>query len=101
MEKEVFLKMDGKKLLGAIVTVMAVVIMVVVSALIVGTLLADSTFSAISIINVTAVSEQFGLFVTGLIAFLAIIGTIVGVVWLVYYVKELFDKKRGLQSITA
>ena len=93
--------MEGKKILGAITLVMAVVIMVVVSALIIGTLLASSVFDSITIINVTTVSEQFGLFVTGLIAFLAIIGTIVGVVWLVYYVKALFDKDTGLQGITA
>jgi len=93
--------MEAKKLLGAITSVMAVVIMVVVSALIVGTLLANSVFSSITIINVTALQNSFGAFVTGLIAFLAIIGTIVGVVWLVSYVKELFDKKNGLQAITA
>jgi len=93
--------MQAKEILGAITTVMAVVIMVVVSALIIGTLLASPVFSSITIINVTALQDQFGLFVTGLIAFLAIIGTIVGVVWLVYYVKALFDKQTGLQSITA
>lgn len=93
--------MDAKKIIDSIATVMAVVIMVVISALIIGTLLSSSVFSTITIINVTYLSEQFGLFVTGLIAFLAIIGTIVGVVWLVYYVKALFDKKTGLQGITA
>lgn len=93
--------MQAKEIVQAIITVMAVVIMVVVSALIIGTLLASPVFSAITIINVTLLTEQFGLFVTGLIAFLAIIGTIVGVVWLVFYVKALFDKKTGLQSITA
>lgn len=93
--------MDGKKILGAIGLVMAVVIMVVISALIIGTILASSVFSSITIINVTAVGEAFGDFVTGLIAFLAIIGTIVGVVWLVFYVKALFDKKTGIQALTA
>lgn len=93
--------MEAKKLLGAITSVMAVVIMVVVSALIVGTLLANTVFSSLTIINTTELSDAFGAFVTGLIAFLAIIGTIVGVVWLVSYVKHLFDKKSGLQAITA
>ncbi len=51
--------------------------------------------------NVDDLKDDFGLFVTGLIAFLAIIGTIVGIVWLVFYIKQLFDKKSGLQSITA
>jgi len=93
--------MKGKEILEAITTVMAVVIMVVVSALIIGTILASTVFSSLTIINVTAVSESFGDFVTGLIAFLAIIGTIVGIVWLVFYVKALFDKKTGLQGISA
>ena len=52
-------------------------------------------------ISVSAIATQFGLFVTGLIAFLAIIGTIIGVVWLVFYVKMLFDKKTGIQNMTA
>jgi len=93
--------MDSKELMKSITTVMAVVIMVVVSALIVGTLLANTVFSSITIINVTELSNNFGFFVSGLIGFLAIIGTIVGVVWLIGYVKQLFDKKTGLQGISA
>lgn len=93
--------MDSKEIIKSITTVMVVVILVVISALIVGTLLANTVFSSIAIINVTELSADFGLFVTGLIAFLAIIGTIVGVVWLVGYVKQLFDKKTGLQAISA
>ncbi len=82
-------------------TVMTVVILVVIAALIVGTILSNTVFSTLTIINTTAISEEFGAFVTNLIAFLAVIGTIVGVVWLVYYVKKLFDKKDGLQNISA
>ena len=51
--------------------------------------------------NATKASEGFGAFVTNLIAFLAVIGTILGVVWLVMYVRKLFDKKEGLQNISA
>lgn len=91
----------GKDIIEAVTTVMVVVILVVIAALIVGTLLASTIFSSLSIINTTELSESFGTFVTGLVAFLAIIGTIVGVVWLVSYVKKLFDKKEGLQGITA
>ena len=52
-------------------------------------------------VNVTAIGNSFGEFVTNLVAFLAIIGTILGVVWLVFYVKELFNKKTGIQAMTA
>ena len=52
-------------------------------------------------VNITEVSNNFGSFVTNLIAFLAVMGTILGVVWLVLYVRRLFNKKEGLQGITA
>ena len=52
-------------------------------------------------VNITYVSQSFGNYVTNLIAFLAIIGTILGVIWLVLYVRHLFDKKEGLNGITA
>ena len=52
-------------------------------------------------LNVSAVASSFGSFVTNLIAFLAIIGTILGVVWLIFYVKSLFDKRTGIQAMTA
>jgi large-conductance mechanosensitive channel len=93
--------MKGQELLNSVVTVMAVVLMVVFAALIIGTILSQTVFSSLTIINTTAVAARFGTFVTNLIAFLAVIGTIVGVVWLVMYVKKLFDKKEGLQGISA
>jgi hypothetical protein len=93
--------MKGKDLMNSISTVMAVVILVVIAALIVGTILANTVFSSLTIVNTTLIADSFGSFVTNLIAFLAVIGTIVGVVWLVMYVKMLFDKKEGLQGISA
>ncbi len=93
--------MKGKDIANSVNTVMFVIISVVVAALITGTLLANSVFSSLTIINTTAMASSFGTFVTNLIAFLAVIGTIVGVVWLVSYVKKLFDKKEGLQNLTA
>ena len=93
--------MEAKAIINAIVTVLVVVILVAIVALIVGAILSNEVFSTITIINITQLSEDFGAFVTGLTAFLAIIGTIVGIVWLVYYVKKLFDKESGLQGISA
>lgn len=101
MEKEVFRTMDGKNIIKTVTTVMVVVIMVVLSALIVGTFLGQSVFSELTIINTTSLSEAFGLFVTGLIAFLAIMGTVAGIAWLVSVIKPLFDRKSGLQGIAA
>jgi len=93
--------MRGKDLMDSVSTVMAVVILVVIAALIVGTLLNNSVFTSLSIINTSEVSGTFGAFVTNLVAFLAIIGTIIGVVWLVMYVRKLFDREEGLQGISA
>ncbi len=93
--------MKGKDLMNAVSTVMAVVILVVIAALIVGTILDNSVFSDLTIINTSNIADSFGSFVTNLIAFLAVIGTIVGVVWLVMYVRKLFSKEEGLQNITA
>lgn len=52
-------------------------------------------------VNVSNISNSFGSFVTNLVAFLAVIGTILGVVWLVVYVRKLFNKEEGIQGITA
>ena len=52
-------------------------------------------------VNVTQISNNFGSFVTNMIAFLAVMGTIIGVIWLVLYVRKLFDKKQGIQDLTA
>lgn len=93
--------MKGKDLMNAVSTVMAVVILIVIAALIVGTILDNSVFSDLTIINTSSIADSFGSFVTNLIAFLAVIGTIVGVVWLVMYVRKLFSKDEGLQNITA
>jgi len=90
--------MEGRDIMKAVSTVMAVVILILVSALIVGTLLAQTVFSSLTIINTTAISNSFGSFVTALIGFFAVIGVIIAIVWLISYIKPLFDKKDGIQS---
>jgi len=39
--------------------------------------------------------------VTAVLAFLTIGGTIIGIVWLLKYVKGLFDKNSGISGMTA
>jgi len=90
--------MDGKEIMKAVTLVMAVIILVVVSALIVGTILAQTVFSSLTIINTTWIAEQFGLFVTALLGFLSVIGVIIAIVWLVMYLKKLFSKEDGIQN---
>ena len=90
--------MDGKEIMKAVTVVMAVVILVLVSALIIGTLLAQTVFSSLTIINTTYLSEQFGAFVTALVGFFAVIGVIIAIVWLISYIKPLFSKEDGIQT---
>jgi large-conductance mechanosensitive channel len=91
----------GKIVTSSVTTVMQVVILVLVAALIVGTLLSQTIFTAMTIINTDELKGNFGGFVEGLIGFLVIIGVIVGIVWLVSYIKTLFDKKQGLGDLSA
>jgi hypothetical protein len=49
-------------------------------------------------VNITAVSAAFGLFITALVGFFGVIGVIIAIVWLIGYIKPLFDKKDGIQS---
>ncbi len=51
-------------------------------------------------VNVTAVADLFGEFVTGLLGFLGIIGIVLGVIWLILYVAKLFSKG-GLNDLGA
>ena len=77
------------------------VLVVVVYALIIGTLLASTVFTSLDIINVTAVSAQYGDFITAILAFLTIGGTIIGILWFFKYAKPLLSKKEGLNGMTA
>jgi hypothetical protein len=82
--------------------VMVLVIFIAVAALITGSILGNSVFTEITIINVTALTTAFGGFVTGLIAFLAITGTFIGIMLLLKKVVPLFkDNEGGLSAIAA
>jgi len=85
--------MDGKTIMKAVTLVMAVIILILVSALIVGTLLGQTVFSNLTLINTTWIGVQFGLFVTALLGFLAVIGVIIAIVWLISYIKPLSQRK--------
>jgi len=71
-------------------------IKIVVLALIVGSILGSAAFTALTIINATALSAIFGAFVVAITALITVGGTIIGVLWLLPYIKPLFSKKSGL-----
>lgn len=84
--------MKGQDIMRAVGTAVAVVILTVIAALIIGSVLASDVFTSLTIINVTAISDLFGEFVTGLLGFLGIIGIVLGVLWLIMYVAKLFGR---------
>ncbi len=88
----------SKRVVESVVLVMGVIMLVLISALIVGTLLGQTVFSNLTLINTTWIGVQFGLFVTALLGFLAVIGVIIAIVWLISYIKPLFSKEGGLQT---
>jgi hypothetical protein len=59
---------------------------------------ANNTLSGL---NVEDVKQDFGLFITGVLGFLAIIGTLLGILWVFNYIKPMFSKEEGLASMTA
>lgn len=86
----------------AVGEVSQLVLNIVVYALIIGSILGTTAFASITIINVTALSNTYGSAVVALTGFLVVGATIIGIVWFMRYVKELFSKKAGgLAEMTA
>ncbi len=77
------------------------VLTIVVYALVIGSILGSSAFAAITIINVTLLSETYGLAIVAVTAFLVVSGTIIGILFLIKYVIKLFAKDQGMGAITA
>ena len=51
-------------------------------------------------LNVTRIKDDFGLFITGLMGFLGIMGVIIGILWLISYVGKMFNGKDSLNSLS-
>ena len=77
------------------------VLVITMYALVIGSILGTAAFTALTIINVTALSETYGAAVVAITAFLVVSGTIIGILFLVRYVIQLFDKKTGITQMTA
>ncbi len=77
------------------------VLVITMYALVIGSILGTAAFTALTIINVTALSETYGAAVVAITAFLVVSGTIIGILFLVRYVIQLFDKKSGITQMTA
>jgi Na+/H+-dicarboxylate symporter len=77
------------------------VLQIVVFALVIGTILGASAFTSITLVNITALSAQYGLAITAFVGFFALIGTVGALVWLFKYIKPLFDRNTGINSVVA
>jgi len=73
---------------------------IVMVALVIGSILGATVFSSITIVNTTTLSASLAAFITAAIAFIAVGGTLIGVLWLMKYIKPLFAKG-GLGSISS
>ena len=69
-----------------------VVLKIVMLALILGSILGATVFSSITIINVSALQAIFAAFVVAVTAFVVIGGTLLGILWILPYIKPLFKK---------
>ena len=92
---------NGTDMFKAVGTVFGVALLITFVALVIQTILNLDAFSAVTIINTTLLTNAIGAFLTGLWAFFGLAGTIISIVWVVGYIKNLFDKKTGLGAITA
>jgi hypothetical protein len=92
---------DGKKMMRAVGTVFGVALLITFVALVIQTILNLDAFTSVAIINTTSLTNAIGAFLTGLWAFFGLAGTVISIVWVVSYIKDLFDKKQGLGAITA
>ena len=72
------------------------IFLIVIYALVIGSVLGSTAFASITIVNITYLSEQYGLAVVAIVGLFATGGTIIGVMWFIKYAKELFSKKGGM-----
>lgn len=54
-----------------------------------------------SVIDMAGLTTGFGGFISGIVTFLAVIGIIAGVIWLIGYIRPLFSRKDGIQGFDA
>jgi hypothetical protein len=92
---------SGKNMMKAVGTVFGVALLITFVALVIQTILGLDAFASVTVINVTLLTTAIGAFLTGLWAFFGLAGTIISIVWVVSYIKDLFSPKTGLGAITA
>jgi hypothetical protein len=57
--------------------------------------------NTLSGVNVTELKNNYGAFITAILSFIVIGGTIIGIMWFLKYVKPVLSKKEGINGLTA
>ena len=81
---------------GAVRDMSNLVLSMVMYALVIVSILGATVLSTLTIINVSALQDNYGTAVVAITAFLAVGGTIIGILWFVKYASKLLSKKGGL-----
>lgn len=77
-----------------------VVIQLLVYALIIGSIVGLSTFSALTILNVTTLTSQLVTFFGAIVGFVGLVGTFIGIRWLISSIKG-SGKNDSITNISA
>ena len=80
----------------AVGTVGSLFVKIVDIGLIVGSILGSTAFASLTIVNATLLQSTFAAFVVAITGLITVGGTILGVLWLLPYIKPLLAKKGGL-----
>lgn len=76
------------------------VVSLLVYALIIGSIVGLSAFSALTVLNVTALTAQLVTFFAAIVGFVGLVGTFIGIRWLISAIKG-SGKKDSITNISA
>lgn len=76
------------------------VVQLLVYALIIGSIVGLTAFSSLTILNVTTLTEQLVVFFGAIVGFIGLVGTFIGIRWLISAIKG-SGKKDSITNITA
>jgi len=76
------------------------VVQLLVYALIIGSIIGLSSFSALTILNVTTLTAQLVIFFGAIVGFVGLVGTFIGIRWLISAIKG-SGKKDSITNISA
>jgi hypothetical protein len=76
------------------------VVQLLVYALIIGSIVGLTAFSSLTILNITTLTEQLVVFFGAIVGFIGLVGTFIGIRWLISAIKG-SGKKDSITNISA